>query len=300
MDLSNISDRVEKMAIEVAINEFGQCPKQLYHRPHPPRCVQTYMDLSIEGTPQAATKLDDSSHHDREHNNHLRSNIHAVPSTVFGEDSLSLALVAAIVASSASTTDKNDDIPGCAPGESPSLGEETPSDHHQNDDDNTSSNLTDNGAVGELHQCSPTTKNIMGRFGAIRNALGEVAAKHMTPKSPAAVHAVSKLSSLAESLSSRWQTLAKGNAGGGVDHQSSSVLKGPSDVDARSALPRERDTVSADEQAQEDALHVVDDKQATFVCQAPSPFAWKVSLLSPAAKSQLNTNTANSVDDDAK
>ena len=37
VDLEKIEDLVEKKAIRVQINEFGQTPKQLFKIPHPPR-----------------------------------------------------------------------------------------------------------------------------------------------------------------------------------------------------------------------------------------------------------------------
>ena len=37
VDLEKIEDPVEKKAIRVQINEFGQTPKQLFKIPHPPR-----------------------------------------------------------------------------------------------------------------------------------------------------------------------------------------------------------------------------------------------------------------------
>ena len=33
------SSRREQAALEVQINEFGQCPRQIFHVPHPPRLV---------------------------------------------------------------------------------------------------------------------------------------------------------------------------------------------------------------------------------------------------------------------
>lgn len=37
VDIDTIRDPVEREAILVQINEFGQTPRQLFHRPHPQR-----------------------------------------------------------------------------------------------------------------------------------------------------------------------------------------------------------------------------------------------------------------------
>lgn len=37
VDIDSISDPVERAAAEMAINEFGQCPRQIFQQPHPPR-----------------------------------------------------------------------------------------------------------------------------------------------------------------------------------------------------------------------------------------------------------------------
>jgi factor associated with neutral sphingomyelinase activation len=37
VDIDTITDPVERRAIELQINEFGQTPKQLFKIPHPPR-----------------------------------------------------------------------------------------------------------------------------------------------------------------------------------------------------------------------------------------------------------------------
>lgn len=34
-----LSSKHEQAALEVQINEFGQCPRQIFHAPHPPRLV---------------------------------------------------------------------------------------------------------------------------------------------------------------------------------------------------------------------------------------------------------------------
>lgn len=39
VDVESIADRRERMALESQINEFGQCPRQLFSTPHPPRLV---------------------------------------------------------------------------------------------------------------------------------------------------------------------------------------------------------------------------------------------------------------------
>lgn len=37
VDLDKIKDPLERQALRCQINEFGQCPKQLFKIPHPPR-----------------------------------------------------------------------------------------------------------------------------------------------------------------------------------------------------------------------------------------------------------------------
>ena len=37
VDIEKIKDPIEKIALKDQINEFGQCPKQLFIIPHPPR-----------------------------------------------------------------------------------------------------------------------------------------------------------------------------------------------------------------------------------------------------------------------
>ena len=37
VDIQAIKDPIEKIALKDQINEFGQCPKQIFIIPHPPR-----------------------------------------------------------------------------------------------------------------------------------------------------------------------------------------------------------------------------------------------------------------------
>ena len=37
VDIEKIKDPIDKIALKDQINEFGQCPKQLFIIPHPPR-----------------------------------------------------------------------------------------------------------------------------------------------------------------------------------------------------------------------------------------------------------------------
>lgn len=37
IDIEKIKDPIEKMGIKCQINEFGQCPKQIFKIPHPSR-----------------------------------------------------------------------------------------------------------------------------------------------------------------------------------------------------------------------------------------------------------------------
>jgi hypothetical protein len=37
MDTISIQDSIQRAALEIQINEFGQTPKQLFKIPHPPR-----------------------------------------------------------------------------------------------------------------------------------------------------------------------------------------------------------------------------------------------------------------------
>ena len=37
VDIETVKDPIQKMALKDQINEFGQCPKQIFIIPHPPR-----------------------------------------------------------------------------------------------------------------------------------------------------------------------------------------------------------------------------------------------------------------------
>ena len=37
VEIETISDPIQKIALKDQINEFGQCPKQIFIIPHPPR-----------------------------------------------------------------------------------------------------------------------------------------------------------------------------------------------------------------------------------------------------------------------
>ena len=37
VNIDKIDDKVQKLALKTQINEFGQCPKQLFKIPHPSR-----------------------------------------------------------------------------------------------------------------------------------------------------------------------------------------------------------------------------------------------------------------------
>lgn len=41
VNIEDIKDPVQKMALKDQINEFGQCPKQIFIIPHPPRSSTT-------------------------------------------------------------------------------------------------------------------------------------------------------------------------------------------------------------------------------------------------------------------
>ena len=47
VDLEHVADPRERRALESQINEFGQCPRQLFRDPHPPRLVSP---RPVEGT----------------------------------------------------------------------------------------------------------------------------------------------------------------------------------------------------------------------------------------------------------
>lgn len=55
IDLNKVSDPIEKRALEIQIQEFGQTPRQLFKIPHPPRNGQVNVtllqDTSIENSP---------------------------------------------------------------------------------------------------------------------------------------------------------------------------------------------------------------------------------------------------------
>lgn len=48
VDLEKIEDPVEKKAIRVQINEFGQTPKQLFKIPHPPRMALMMSNMMVK------------------------------------------------------------------------------------------------------------------------------------------------------------------------------------------------------------------------------------------------------------
>ena len=48
VDLEKIEDPVEKKAIRVQINEFGQTPKQLFKIPHPPRMALLMSNMMVK------------------------------------------------------------------------------------------------------------------------------------------------------------------------------------------------------------------------------------------------------------
>ena len=48
VDLEKIEDPVEKKAIRVQINEFGQTPKQLFKIPHPPRMAMIGSNIMVK------------------------------------------------------------------------------------------------------------------------------------------------------------------------------------------------------------------------------------------------------------
>lgn len=39
MDTEAITNRLERLSLQTQVNEFGQCPRQLFKQPHPPRLV---------------------------------------------------------------------------------------------------------------------------------------------------------------------------------------------------------------------------------------------------------------------
>lgn len=41
VDIQSIKDPIQKIALKDQINEFGQCPKQIFIIPHPPRSSNT-------------------------------------------------------------------------------------------------------------------------------------------------------------------------------------------------------------------------------------------------------------------
>lgn len=47
VEIDLISDPIQKIALKDQINEFGQCPKQIFIIPHPPR-YSTVIERPIE------------------------------------------------------------------------------------------------------------------------------------------------------------------------------------------------------------------------------------------------------------
>ena len=59
VDLDTISDPMERMAIALQINEFGQTPRQLFKAPHPPRYDFRSKLLTIPRKSSAKLRSDD-------------------------------------------------------------------------------------------------------------------------------------------------------------------------------------------------------------------------------------------------
>ena len=53
MDISQVSDARERHAIECQINEFGQCPKQIFHSPHPRRLIGPTVKQAFDAAEQS-------------------------------------------------------------------------------------------------------------------------------------------------------------------------------------------------------------------------------------------------------
>lgn len=59
VDIEDIKDPVEKKAIRVQINEFGQTPKQLFKIAHPPRMALISSNIIVKELTEKEQKLQD-------------------------------------------------------------------------------------------------------------------------------------------------------------------------------------------------------------------------------------------------
>lgn len=48
VDIDSIKDPIEKAAVEIQINEYGQIPTQLFFSPHPKRFVSSLSEVNLE------------------------------------------------------------------------------------------------------------------------------------------------------------------------------------------------------------------------------------------------------------
>eukprot|EP00884_Botryococcus_braunii_P015365 jgi/Botrbrau1/2511/Bobra.0079s0003.1 len=53
VDVATVEDPIQRQAIEAQINEFGQCPRQIFSRPHPPRLVCSPADGDVPAAPRS-------------------------------------------------------------------------------------------------------------------------------------------------------------------------------------------------------------------------------------------------------
>ena len=64
IDIEKIKDPIEKMGIKCQINEFGQCPKQIFKIPHPSR--NSNQHIYADSFSKATEEEEDSSNQKEE------------------------------------------------------------------------------------------------------------------------------------------------------------------------------------------------------------------------------------------
>jgi factor associated with neutral sphingomyelinase activation len=252
VDPQAIADPLERAAVEMAINEFGQCPRQIFRHPHPPRLV-------CPAPPEPAAAAAAAAE---------------APAEGGSGQSLSLALVSAIRAATC-----EDAAP--APSEVPALLRQLDMGRKRQEaadlalarqlqeEQQAAAAAAAAGARGgpPIQPPSPFAagcNGLMGRLGALKDAVGEAAAAGRaaaaaTAAAPAArsegsgggleaagsaphssqpLSSGGRLSSLAGSLSSRWQSFAgsrSASGGGAAPAAQSAAPPAPPSADAPAA-----------------------------------------------------------------
>ncbi|KAL4538454.1 hypothetical protein Ndes2437A_g01474 [Nannochloris sp. 'desiccata'] len=98
IDPESITDPVQRAATEVAINEFGQCPGQIFKLPHPSRLVCPDIPESFEVNGKESAVATSPTFSSPRYSHGSTSSAGAGRSTTNTSHSLSLGLVSAIIA----------------------------------------------------------------------------------------------------------------------------------------------------------------------------------------------------------